>query len=46
MFRLLTRQLVGLRSHDEIVLVEALDDVSPPLDIQIGRNTKMLVYRR
>ena len=39
-------QIIRLRRHDEIILVQTADFVSPPLDVQIARIPKNLVWRR
>ena len=37
---------ICLRCHDEIVLMQPLDDMRPPGDVLIARIPKTLVYRR
>ena len=42
---LLLIDLIGLRRHDEIVLMQTADLMCPPVDVLIARNHKSLVHR-
>jgi len=44
-FIYLSIDFIGLRGHDEIILVQPFDDVSPPIDVLIARIPKNLVCR-